>query len=306
MRADIEFPSEGATLRGWLYRQDDPSHRRRPAVVMAHGFSATRHMTSDKYALALHAAGFDVLLYDHRNFGASDGEPRQQINPWVQARGYRDAVSCLAARNDIHPEGIALWGDSLSGGVALAVAATDKRVAALVVQVPACGPELPPDDADGRRFLAIADTISNGNVQPSPGDIHGPMPVVSDDQIRRPSALQPLTAYRWFIEYGGRLGTQWVNDVTRAQPRTAEPWHPGLCAPHVSCPTMFLVAHDEEMKNASPVVARHAFDRIAGAKEWVDLEGGHFGLLYYPSELFDRASSAQTEFLTKHLGRLLR
>jgi len=44
------------------------------------------------------------------------------------------------------------------------------------------------------------------------------MPVVSDNQVRRPSPLQPLTAYRWFIEYGGRLGTQWVNDVT---PRAA-------------------------------------------------------------------------------------
>lgn len=29
---------------------------------------------------------------------------------------------------------------------------------------------------------------------------------------RRPSALQPLTAYRWFIEYGGRFATGWVND----------------------------------------------------------------------------------------------
>ena len=306
MRVDVEFQSEGATLRAWLYRHDDDSDRRRPAVIMAHGFSATRHMTTDKYALVLFAAGFDVLLYDHRNLGASGGEPRQQINPWLQARGYRDAISYLAGRNEIHPDGIVLWGDSMSAGVALTVAAIDKRVAALVAQVPACGPELPPDDPDGRRFRAIADTIANGDVQPLPGDIHGPMPVVSDDQVRRPSALQPLTAYRWFIEYGGRLGTQWVNDVTRAQPRTPEPWHPGLCASRVACPTVFMVAHDEEMRNASPAVARHAFDRIAGPKEWVDLEGGHFGLLYHPSELFDRASSAQVGFLKKHLGRLLR
>ena len=34
-------------------------------------------------------AGMAVLLYDHRNFGLSDGVPRQEINKWVQARGYR-------------------------------------------------------------------------------------------------------------------------------------------------------------------------------------------------------------------------
>jgi hypothetical protein len=35
-----------------------------------------------------------------------------------------------------------------------------------------------------------------------------------------PRALQPLTAYRWFIEYWGRLATGWVNDLTRPQPKT--------------------------------------------------------------------------------------
>jgi len=33
---------------------------------MAHGFSATRAMTTDKYAEAFCSAGFAVLLYDHR------------------------------------------------------------------------------------------------------------------------------------------------------------------------------------------------------------------------------------------------
>ncbi len=201
---------------------------------MAHGFSAIRHMTTDRYATVLSDASFSVLLYDHRNFGASDGEPRQQINPWIQARSYRDAISFLRATDGIHPVRIAIWGDSLSGGVALAVAAVDSRVAALIAQVPACGPELPQDDPNSRRFRAIADTIVSGEVQASAAEVQGPMPVVSDDQVRRPSALQPLTAYRWFIEYGGRLGTHWVNDVTRAQPRTPEPWDPALCAAHVT------------------------------------------------------------------------
>ena len=35
-----------------------------------------------------------------------------------------------------------------------------------------------------------------------------------------PRALQPLTVYRWFIEYWGRLATGWVNDLTRAQSKT--------------------------------------------------------------------------------------
>ncbi len=57
------------------------------------------------------------------------------------------------------------------------------------------------------------------------------------------------------------------------------------------------------MVGANPEVSRYAFDRLAGTKEWSDLEGGHFGLLYWPSEIFDRASSEQARFLSAHLRR---
>ena len=85
----VEFPSDGALLRGRFYQH---AGRRAPALVMAHGTSATITMVVDQYAAAFHEAGLDVLLYDQPGFGASGGEPRQEINPWVQGRGYRDAV----------------------------------------------------------------------------------------------------------------------------------------------------------------------------------------------------------------------
>ena len=83
----VEFQSEGALLRGRLY--PGPGDQPAPILVMAHGFSATITMTADRYADVFQQSGLAVLLYDHRNFGASDGEPRHAINPWLQARGYR-------------------------------------------------------------------------------------------------------------------------------------------------------------------------------------------------------------------------
>jgi pimeloyl-ACP methyl ester carboxylesterase len=243
-----------------------------------------------------------VLLYDHRGFGDSGGEPRRQINPWMEARGYRDAVSYGRSREGVDQSRVALWGDSLSGGVALAVAGIDERVAALVVQVPALGREMPPADPDGSLYRAFKETILSGVVEPLEGEVQGPFPVVSDDQVRRPSALQPLTAYRWFIEYGGRFGSGWMNDITRARPKTPVGWHPGLCAGHVCCPTLFLVSAQDEMPGALPAVARGAYDKVAGIKEWIEIDGGHFGLLYFPSEEFERVYSAQARFLSDHLS----
>jgi uncharacterized protein len=99
---DVEFVSDGVVLRGRLYGAPT-STRSRPAIVMAHGFSATITMATDKYAEAFAEAGLVVLLYDHAGFGGSDGAPRQVINPWVQARGYQDAVSYARTVTGVDP-----------------------------------------------------------------------------------------------------------------------------------------------------------------------------------------------------------
>src|SRR6266536_3126548 len=83
MRQDIEFDAEGVTLRGWLYLPDGATGPV-PTVVMAHGFSAVKEMYLDSYAEVFAAAGLGALVFDNRNFGASDGEPRQEIDPWAQ------------------------------------------------------------------------------------------------------------------------------------------------------------------------------------------------------------------------------
>ena len=155
----VEFESEGATLRGWWYRHGGSVLR--PAVVMAHGFTATiSGMVADRYAERLHASGLQVLLFEHRGFGLSGGSPRQQVNRWVQARGYRDAIGFLAGRPGVDPLRIGIWGDSLSGAVALCVAAFDPAVRAVVAQVPACGAQHASHRGDGdfAALRAIFDT----------------------------------------------------------------------------------------------------------------------------------------------------
>jgi hypothetical protein len=82
-----------------------------------------------------------------------------------------------------------------------------------------------------------------------------------------PSRLTPLTAYRWFIEYGGRYNTKWENNVTHVEPD----------------------------------VSRHAYQKAPHPKKLVEVDGDHFGILHYPSVLFDMASQAQVDFLSEYL-----
>jgi pimeloyl-ACP methyl ester carboxylesterase len=297
----VEFQSEGATLRGRLYIRTN-SAEPSPVVIMAHGFSATMNgMVADCYAEAFCEAGLAVLLYDHFSFGISDGQPRQQINKWVQARGYGEAISFAASLPEVDATRIALWGDSMSGAEVFLVGAVDARVKAIVAQVPACGDEPPPPDPDGLLFASIRETFLNGDVSNTPENTSGPMPVVSFDQRSIPSLLTPLTAFRWFIEYGGRFGTGWENSAFFVAPDTPVPFHPVLCAPHLNASLLMLVAREDEMPGASSIIARMTFEAAPQPKELVEIDGGHFGLLYFPSPLFDQACQVQIDFLTRHL-----
>ena len=300
MFRNVAFPSQGATLRGRLYFRQNGSGPKAPIVIMAHGTSATITMVADRYAEVLHEAGFAVLLYDHRNFGISGGEPRGEINPWVQARGYRDAIDYVSSLPELDKSRVAVWGDSFSAGQVLVVGACDDRVKAIVSQTCACGPTMPPQDPDGTLFAAVKTTFDNGNVS-IPDAVTGPLPVVSFDQHGTLSLLTPISAYRWFIEYGGRHGTRWENWVTRVIPKTPAPYHPGICAPYVKAPTLMMIGPEDEMAGANPAVARAAYDSIPAKKELVEIAGGHFGLLHYPSELFDQAVRAQRDFLVRIL-----
>lgn len=301
MFESVEFRSEGAVLRGRFYRPSRGGGQV-PTVVMAHGFSATIMMTTDRYAEVFADAGIAALLYDHRNFGQSDGNPRQEINAWLQARGYRDAMTFAATLSGVDRSRIALWGDSFSGAVALVVAGVDERVAAVVAQVPATGRDAAPPDPDGRLYDSLRHTLLHGDITGGDGDTIGPLPVVSADQIHAPSLLEPIQAYRWFIEYGGRFGTAWENRATRVTPRSPAPFHAGLGAAHIRCPVLVQISPEDEMAGANPTVARTVAEAIAGPTEITEIDGGHFGLLHHPSRWFDEASSAQAAFLGRTLA----
>src|ERR1044071_2272600 len=123
---DVRIPSAGEQLAAYLYRPD-AADGAVPCVVMAHGFSAPRDDGLPAYAEAFRDAGFAVVVFDYRHFGASTGEPRQLLDIGRQHEDYCAVVSWARQLHGIDPDRIVLWGSSFSGGHVLAVAAADPR-----------------------------------------------------------------------------------------------------------------------------------------------------------------------------------
>ena len=135
MRRDVEFRSEGETIRGWLYTPDQGTGPY-PVVIMAGGWCYVKELVQPDYAKMFANAGMAALLFDYRNFGASDGTRRQHIDPNAQIQDYKNAISFAETLDEIDSERVGVWGLSYSGGHSLIVGATDPRVKCIASQIP--------------------------------------------------------------------------------------------------------------------------------------------------------------------------
>ncbi|MFB7436493.1 alpha/beta hydrolase [Streptomyces microflavus] len=134
----VTFDSDGVRLAGDLYLPVDPDGQI-PAVVMAPGFGGVKEMLMPPYAASLNEAGIAVLAFDYAGFGHSDGAPRQHLDLNAQQSAYRHALDYLATRPGIDDTRLGVFGTSMSGGHALAMAASDPRVRSTVALIPFTG-----------------------------------------------------------------------------------------------------------------------------------------------------------------------
>lgn len=301
MREDVEFATEdGVTLRGWLYRPDE-SGGPFPVIVMAHGFSATKEMYLDDFAEFFSAAGFAVLAYDNRNLGASDGEPRGEIDPWQQVRDYRTAITWVSARPGIDASRVGVWGSSYSGGHVLVVAAQDRRVGCVVSQVPLIsGYEnsrrlVRADHLAGLRAAFDADRVARYAGQP-PATI----PVCYTDDPAEPCALPTADTHDFFLGPILERATTWRNEVTLRSVEMFTEYEPGDYLPRISpTPLMMVVAAGDHLTVSDLSLA--AYGRANEPKRLLVLPVGHFEA--YVGDAFRVSAPAQRDWFLLHLGK---
>jgi uncharacterized protein len=135
-RLAVSFPADDGERVGYLYLPaPNQNCRQRAGVVLCGGFGSTMERLYP-HAAAFAAAGFTALVFDYRNFGHSEGHPRQLVDLSGQLSDIRAAITYLRCRGDVNPDHIVLWGNSLGGAHVISVAAEDPLIAAVIAQIP--------------------------------------------------------------------------------------------------------------------------------------------------------------------------
>ena len=114
------FDGDGVRLAGWRCRA---TAERRGTIVTLHGFGDNRRGAVGIIARYL-PRGFDVIAYDSRAHGESDGD--------VCTYGVRERDDLRRVIDTLERGPVLLIGTSLGGAVALQEAAHDSRVAAVI------------------------------------------------------------------------------------------------------------------------------------------------------------------------------
>jgi uncharacterized protein len=296
-RRDVEFSAEDVTLRGWFFPAEGVSGPA-PVVVLAHGFSAVKEMYLDKYGESFAAAGLNALVFDNRNFGASDGEPRQEIDPVAQVRDYRHAITYASSLDEVDRSRVGVWGSSYSGGHVLVVAAIDKRVKAVVAQVPlVSGYEnirslVRSDFIGGFREQFDADREARGR-----GEAPAMVPVVDKDPLA-PSALPTPDSYQWFTETHEQRAPSWRNEVTLRTVEMLSEYEPISYIHRISpTPLLMLVARQDVLTPTELAIG--AFQQAREPKKLVVLPGGHFDAYV---DGYDHSMPPARDWFLEHLG----
>ncbi len=117
---------EGGELYAWFV----PASADAPTVILVHGWSRNVDRMLP-YIQVLHKAKYNLLVFDARNHGSST-PTRHPPTVGTFADDILAAVDELTRRNAAAAQGIGLVGLSIGGGGAIAAAARDERIQAVV------------------------------------------------------------------------------------------------------------------------------------------------------------------------------
>jgi pimeloyl-ACP methyl ester carboxylesterase len=236
------------------------------------------------------------LVYDNRGFGESGGR-RYDADPVRAQDDYIDAFDYVTSLSEVDPERIVYWGTSFSGGVAITAAAIDRRVKAVIAQVPYVSGELLV--GTGSAFL---DKVHKDRAKIRNGEEWPVTRVVAStleeaEAGTAPVILRDAASFRFFQD-AARQGGNWENKLTTMTLFRTIRFEP-IRYIHRIAPTPLLMVVGEKDDSLLSFQLQ-AFGLAQGAKHLHMLKDcGHFD--QYEGDIFKENIAVQIAFLKKYV-----
>ena len=292
VRRTVEFGSGDTYCSAWLYLPTEPTGRV-SAVVMGHGLGATREMGLAPYAERFAAAGLAVLVFTYRHLGDSGGQPRQLLSMPRQLADWDAAIAYVSTLPEVDQNKIAIWGSSLGGGHAIAVAARHPELKAAVAQCPFTDGPASASELGIKETLVLARFILGDLVAAASRRQPVTVPVASQPgQLGLMSTPDALPGMQALLP----SGFEWVNQAAARSVLSLIRYRPGRSAKRVQPPILICISATDSV---APPALTERYARQAPNGDVRLYDAGHFA--FYIGEAFEELVTDQTAFLLKHL-----
>lgn len=291
-RTTVRIATTSDDLEAWFYEPVGPGPH--PAVIMGHGLGGVKAGGLAPFAERFCAEGFAAVVIDYRQWGGSGGLPRDEVNVRRQQEDYRAAIGWAATASSIDESRIFVWGTSFSGLHAVALAASDNRIAGAIAQCPlvdglAGSRGVRPSRSAALFAVAIADRVGALVGRPPlyvPGLVApGQWGMLdSSDALEGKRLLTPREPVDWQNRLAARsiLGIPFQRPVRRAA--------------DIQVPVLLVVA---ESDTQAPVEPALTVANRAPRAELRRSRGGHYDV-YQGGAAFDEVMEWEVDFLRRH------
>ena len=251
---------------------------------MAHGLSGTRRDRLGAFAERFAAAGLAALVFDHRGFGDSSGEP-DLFEPRRQLEDWRAAIAFARSLAETDSSRVVTFGSSMGGGNALAAAAEDHQVAAAISQVPFLDIVRQAHRASASVTARTLIAAVRGKYLPAVGRPEEPA------LINAPGGEE---GWRGVVAIGE--DSRWRNRVS-SRWLLGRPYRPVRHAAKLHCPWLVCVGEADRVAKPGPAIA--AARRAPQGELRIYPGVDHFDI--YEGPAHEALVTDQVDFLRRHL-----
>lgn len=283
-RHDVTFSSGPDPCAAWWYPTVQAETEPSPIVVMAHGLSGTRRDRLGPFAERFAAAGFAALIFDHRGFGDSGGEP-DLFHPARQLEDWRAAIAFARSLSGVDGARVATFGSSMGGGNALAAAADDPHVAAAISQVPFLDIVRQAHRSSPLVVARMVAAALRGKHLPAVGQPGEPA------FINAPGGEE---GWHRVVETGE--DSRWRNHVS-SRWILGRPYRPARHAADLHCPWLVCVGEADRVAKPGPAIAAAKQAPLGELRTYSGVD--HFDI--YDGPQHEAIVSDQLDFLRRHL-----
>ena len=288
----VSFYSEGVRLEGDLYQpKGADADELRAGIVLCHGYTGVKSLYLPDNARVLTEAGYVVLTFDYKGWGASEG-PRTRLAPFSRVADVQAALTYLGTRPGVDPTHLGLYGTSYGGATAVWAAALDERVRC-VVSVVGIG--------DGRRWMRSVrrpdewhDLLEHAREDREQAVISGKSaPAERDEVLMQDRASAALSAAQR-ANNPDAVSTVPASFIDETLSFHAD-WVVGKIAPR---PLLIITTEDDRL--VPPEESQSLYDHAGEPKKLIVLKGyGHYDV--YAEPAFGEVMAATLSWYRAHL-----